>query len=229
MNRRILITVLLVAVIAVATAVVLPSLDTGQRRVTVDKLPWDVRRLPDGGSQVFGWSLGRTTLEQISTELGSIPEVGVFVGPGDAIVAEAYFGRVRMGVLEARLVARLGIDEPRLRVFASRFVKGKPMPSGARRLEMQERDLRVAYASPVVALSYIPYAQYERSLIQRRFGEPVERIELSPTSAWWLYPEMGLAILVDDDGREVLEYVQPGAFATLRDQVTERAPVVRAK
>ncbi len=220
---------MLAIALLLGSAVVLLRLDEGERRVAVEKLPWDVRRLADGGTEVFGWALGHTTLKQVSDELGAIPEVGVFVGPGDAIVAEAYFGRVRLGVLEARLVARLDIDGATLRAFADRGIKSKPMPSGARRLEMLETDLRVAYHSAIAALSYVPYANYERGLVEQRFGEPAERIALSETAAYWLYPETGLAILIDDEGREVLEYVDPRDFDTLREQVTRRTPAVSAQ
>jgi hypothetical protein len=195
----------------------------GDRQRVVEDLPWDVTVLPDGGSQVFGWTLGRSSLKNVSDDLGAIPEVALFVEPGGSASAEAYFGRVRLGLFDARLVAKLAIEPEALAAMAGRGLKSKPMPSGARRLELDETDLRKAYSSPVSGLSYVPYARYDAALVEQRFGPAGERVGLSETAEYWLYPERGLAILLDDDGRDVLEYVEPRHFAALRSRVLRSA------
>lgn len=217
------IVVALVSLFLVALAALIVWLGGGSRTVVVEDLPWDVRRLPDGGSEVFGWSLGRSTLKEVSDDVGAIPEVALFLMPGQDVSAEAYFGRVRLGVLEARLVVRLDIDQETLRAFAQRGIKSKAMPSGARKLELLESDLRVAYLSPIAAITYVPYARYDEATVLDRFGEPAERIATSPTGAYWLYPELGLAVLIETEGPNSLEYVDPRRFGVLRDQVLQRA------
>ena len=69
----------------------------------------------------------------------------------------------------------------------------------------------------------MPYARYDAALVEQRFGSPAERIGLSETAEYWLYPQRGLAILLDNDGRDVLEYVEPRHVAALRSRVLQSA------
>ena len=70
---------------------------------------------------------------------------------------------------------------------------------------------------PVKAISVIPTVNLDEATIIQRFGEPGERIVLSETRTHLLYPTLGLDVLVDKDGKELLQYVAPQQFARLRD------------
>lgn len=196
--------------------------------VELKDLPWDVTVYPDGSSEVFGVHFGVTTLRELTERLEAYPDVALFQAADGGTSLEAYFGRVRFGVLDARLVAILDASPEQLAIWAKAPTSDKPMPSGARKLELSEAELLQAFDLPILELTYVPYAQYEEDLVLRRFGEPSERIEVTPHSAYWLYPQRGLALLLDREGREVLEYGAPKRFEDLRARVLMRAEQARA-
>lgn len=197
--------------------------------VKVEDLPWHVTVFPDGSSEVFGVHLGQTTLHALAQRLENIPEVGLFIDTEGYRSLEAYFGRVRLGVLEAKLVARLQVSPELLDGFEATAVNNEPMPSGARKLELTEDNLKQAFELPVSELTYAPYAQYDAELVKERFGEPEERFAVSDTGEYWLYPQLGLALLLDTEGKEFLEYVPPVRFPEAVDRLRRQADQAAAQ
>lgn len=216
--KRILTLVVVLTLLGAVIMLLFLGRQMGQTQKVAD-LPWDIEVHADGSSSVFGVQLGRTPVRALAERLHALPEVGLFVGPGARRSLEAYFGRVQLGVLEARLIARLGASPEQLEAWAREPASDKPMPSGARKLELTEANLAKALELPVVELTYVPTAQYDPELVTQRFGAPAEKIELSATRGYWLYPDRGLVILMDTEGREMLEYTAPAHFEALRGRI----------
>jgi hypothetical protein len=57
----------------------------------------------------------------------------------------------------------------------------------------------------------MPVVKFDAELVRKRFGEPVERIA-AESGAHWLYPALGLDLLLGDDGEALLQYVLPLEF-----------------
>lgn len=206
--------ILLALILIIATALWLSLTDTA-RQVEVSDLPWQVEVLPDGTSRVFGIHLGRSSLKDVSQAFEAIPELAVFQESDGALRLEAYFGRIRLGVFEARVVAHVASDAETLAAIADRAPSSEPMPSGARKLGLTEADIAAVYTLPVDALTYIPSAQYDAEIVAQRFGEPAEIRPISDTQQYWLFPGLGLALLLGEEEKEVLEYVPPRDFDAL--------------
>lgn len=181
-------------------------------------LPWDIQ-ITQGDAQVLGVRFHHTALKDVMLAWGVTPEIGLFVGPHEHGGLEAYFGRVRLGVLEARVIAHLDTSTIDIPAWAARKASDHPMPSGARKLELSEADLLQAYHLPIVRLTYIPYAQFDAQTVALRFGQPAERLTLNEHSTYWLYPQKGLTVLIDEKGKDVINYVSPRDFPALRQRV----------
>jgi hypothetical protein len=54
-------------------------------------------------------------------------------------------------------------------------------------------------------------------MITQRFGQPAERIKAGTTFEHLLYPDRGLDIRLDTEGKEVLQYVAPRDFTRIRE------------
>jgi hypothetical protein len=184
-------------------------------------LPWQIERLPGGELRVFGITLPRTTVAQASERWGARPSFGLFARDGMPASLEAYFGRVRLGGLESRLLAVVDTDPSLRAAFLERAVASRPQASGAVRHELSERDLDTARGLAIRELSYGPAARYGPDRVLRHFGEPSERLSVPDDRRYWMYPELGLIVLVPEDGREVFHYVPPKDFATARTRITE--------
>ena len=50
-------------------------------------------------------------------------------------------------------------------------------------------------------------------MLSARFGAPAERIAGDQRLEHWLYPALGLAVVLDAEGREVLQYTAPSDFS----------------
>ncbi len=136
MKKSILIFLLLVAI----ALVMLFSANNGQKRtMKVDELPWQVETLSDHASRVFGITLGETTLFQAIDKWGTHPDVGLFESEDGKMRLEAYFGKMRLGVFDAYLIARLDASDEQMSRFYEVKINRKPMPSGDYKYELPEK------------------------------------------------------------------------------------------
>jgi hypothetical protein len=79
-------------------------------------------------------------------------------------------------------------------------------------------DDRAAVASLTIrAIAVIPTVNLDEATVVQRFGEPGERIAVSDRRTHLLYPQQGLDVVLDMDGKELLQYVAPRDFARLRE------------
>ncbi len=213
MGRTVFWPVLVLALVAVAAAVFLPG---GRKAEPPRHLPWQIELLPDGGSRVFGITLGRTTLGEMERQLGEEAEVSLFATDDGERVVEAYFNDVTLDGLKARMVAVLDFPPEVLEQLFDRGARIASLARGERKVTLSDPDLALARRTPVVAITYLPRIDLEEPLLLRRFGEPDRRIaEPGGEVVHWLYPERGLDLAVSREAKEVLQYVAPRDFSRL--------------
>lgn len=185
----------------------------------VDNLPWEVSKTAAGHTQAFHIELGKTTLRQAIELLHSFPELAVMQAPNQEYSLEAYFGKQRLGVFEAKLVAELAADSATLDKFAKEHIKREPQASGAWRLTVSEDNQKLANAFPIKTLIYIPIVNYEPDIILARFGAGAEVVKLTDTVDAWFYAERGLAMLIDAKGGDMFYYSSLADFPQLKAKI----------
>jgi len=189
-------------------------------------LPWDLAVNERDHVAVFGVTLGESTLLDFKRLYDQKADLAMFSKPGEPLTLEAYFGRMSVGPLTARVVLVGDVDQETLERWAGQSTIADPTPSGARKLSMSDEALLEAQDKPIRSISYAPSADYEEDLIRRHFGEPNEvrklprgdRDEDEPVARLWLYPEKGLAITVEPDDKDLFQYINPARF----DRLVER-------
>lgn len=216
-NSLLLVSLLLVAALGLASWFA----RGGGERAT--NLPWQVDVLPDGASRVFGITLGKTTARALNARLRKIPQVALFVTPAGRMSLEAYYGNVSLGMFEARVDVSLAASGGLLARLAARAVGRQPTATGAWRLQLTESDTGKALGLPIAGITYAPKVRYEKDLVLKSFGAPTARIDVGKRQVYWLYPRRGLALLRAEDGRAVLHYVTPSAFAAVRARIERMA------
>lgn len=207
--------VLLVAALCVAMSVFFFAImrpPGGRSSVPGQDLPWQVSVTPDGGTiAVFGLTLGRSTVRDAANKLGRRYELGLFEDRTGQLSLEAYFRDAVVGGLNARLVLSARLPEGVLDAMRAGAGPGKPTAEGARRYAVVEADTEAALRAVIVAITYMPVVKFDAELVRKRFGEPAERIA-APGGAHWLYPALGLDLLLGDNGEALLQYVPPPEF-----------------
>jgi len=207
--------VLLLAALGVALSVFFLAImrpPGGQSSAPGQDLPWQATASPNGATlTVFGLTLGQSTVRDAVNKLGRRFEMGVFQGKEGELSLEAYFRDAVVGGLNVRLVLAARLPEPMLDALRSHAGAGKPTADGGRRFPVAEADTEVGLGALIAAMTYLPVVKFDAELVRKRFGEPAERIVVRE-GTHWLYPTLGLDLLLGDSGEAMLQYVPPAEF-----------------
>lgn len=180
-------------------------------------LPWQIEKLADGTTRVFGLVPGRTSFDEARRQIAGEPQVALLVAPGESGALEAYYDSFAAQFVTGRLVLSLDSTFAQRERMAARARKVEYLEGTTRRVHLGEADLIEAGRAVVSAVSFIPAANLDEQIVLQRFGVPAERIRSSAHTEHFLYPELGLDLQLDAKGKELLQYVAPREFARLRD------------
>lgn len=208
----------LIAFILVALIVpfLLPGIGKQEGVDPNSNLPWQIEADGQGGSTVFGLKLGVSTLADVRRQLCPEIEVAIIAEPNEAGALEGYCSQVTLGFVLAKLVVTLDVPPVELAAMRERALRSKNMESATRKITLHPDDLAAAERLPIGALSVIPAVNIDEATVVQRFGPAPERLALAEQRVHLLYPQKGLDVLVDGEGKELLQYVAPRNFARLR-------------
>lgn len=184
----------------------------GQSSPPGQDLPWQVTVSQDGAAlTVFGLTLGESTLQDAVNKLGRRYELGVFEDSAGHLSLEGYFRDAVVGRLNARLVLSARLPDSALAALKTHAGKGEPTADQGRRYLVTEADQHLALNAVITAITYLPVVKFDAELVRQRFGEPAERV-LVQDGAHWLYPALGIDLLLGDNGGVLLQYTSPAEF-----------------
>lgn len=184
----------------------------GQSSAPGHDLPWQVVSSPDGATlTVFSLTLGQSTVRDAVNKLGRRYELGVFQNPEGRLSLEAYFRDTVVGGLNVQMVLAARLPEDLLSALRTHAGAGKPAADGSRRYPVAEADIEVGLGAIITAITYMPVVKFDAELVRKRFGEPSEKVA-AKDGIHWLYPTLGLDLLLSDQGQALLQYVPPVEF-----------------
>ena len=177
-------------------------------------LPWQIEVLPDGSPRVFGITLGRSTLGEAGERLGRDRELAIIAAPDEPGALEMYYGHYSAGGITGKLILVADLTPAVLLELRERALQD----GGTRRYYLDTGDLPIAYRAPVKLITFLPSIDLDADAVRHRFGQPEETIESSAQLQHLLYPDKGLDVVIDRNGKEVLQYLTPREFTKLREQ-----------
>lgn len=180
-----------------------------------DKAPfWEVEPGPEGEtSRVFGITLGESPYTELAAQTRARPRFALFEEEGERSV-EVFFKEVYFGRFTGRLYGHLEPSAKTLSELKEAAGEGRAI-DGGRRWDLEARGGELDEAT-VTALTFIPHADLDDRVIRGRFGEPAEVRPGTGRQRHYLYPERGIDVALDPDGKEVIQYVPPAAFHRIR-------------
>jgi len=96
---------------------------------------------------------------------------------------------------------------------ATHAVGAERLASGATRFTLSPEDKGALSGRQITGISYLPrYKGLEAAFFRERLGEPVAWREIDERSVLWLYPALGLRLLISSADGAVFEYVPPRDF-----------------
>ncbi|MGD2111857.1 MAG: hypothetical protein PVI50_00615 [Gammaproteobacteria bacterium] len=196
-------------------------LDGGEPRndAPVTGLPWQIERLPGGSTRVFGITLGQTTLEEAVGRLGKDVELAIIAAPQESGTLEAYYRHYAAGPVTGSLILVLDIAGEMLSGLRARGLRD----SGTRRYLLHPDDLPVAYAAKVKVITFLPTLNLDEAIARARFGTPAEILTADDRQQHWLYPDQGLVLLLDAQGRDLLQYLAQREYRAHRERLRQAA------
>jgi hypothetical protein len=219
MEKKIIFWVISLSLVATALAILLP----GGRQIDPNpKLPWDVQLTPDQGVRVFELTLGNSTLDDAREVFQMEGEVNLFIGEDGKPALEAYFERVFLSGLRADLILVIEADEPLLEAIYNRGSRISRTSGITRKVELSSNDHLLVNKLPIHLINYIPYANLDEELVISRFGTPTQKITETETGiTHWIYPDRGISIGLNPDGKELIQYMPLNQVATFGARIEE--------
>ncbi|MDP1533849.1 MAG: hypothetical protein Q8L92_09755 [Rubrivivax sp.] len=203
---------LLAALLIIAGAFGLPLLGGGPAGDDGERLPWQVKVDDGGRSTVFGLQLPGATLATAQARWGDDMQIAVIARRGEAGALEAYLDNFRAGGITGRLLLATELPAAAVLGLRERARRSEAIDADTWRFAPAAADHAQVMAAALVGVSFIPGAQLDAATLVQRFGAPAERLRGSDRLEHWLYPALGLAIVLDTDGKELLQYVAPADF-----------------
>ncbi len=190
----------------------IPDPQISQKLQNAD-FPWNIKIHEDGSSEVFGLKPGTSTLQDAASRFHEPEEVAIYRGKQNSSL-EAYFGTVKIGPLEAKLILTLTATAQEIQQMLER-AKGLALSNSEdRKIKLSAADEAATLKKTINGITFIPkYSGLESDFFKERFGEPVAWLRLSENAVTYYYPQKGLSITIDAKGKEVLQYSHPAKFS----------------
>jgi hypothetical protein len=212
--------IIIAALSAVSVALFYLTIDQQAPTKAVD-MPWHIQVIDEQHTQVFGVVLNQTTLEQARERFGKLEGLALFQNGQGEYTLEAYFGKVSFGPLTARLIGVLSIPDEQIDGLIETSVKRVATEDGSIRWTLAQ-DQQVAQAGRKIrALTYIPgYSGMDQAYLEQQFGPADKFKQVDETTQIMFYPTKGLRIMVDNEGKEMFDYVPLSDFSRFEGEAS---------
>lgn len=220
MERKIFLGILAATLIAITLAIILPG---GRTVDEQPRLPWLIEIDAAGYPSVFGITLGKSRLQEVRDRFREQGEINLFRSGDGSFAVEAYFGRLYLSGIRAAMIITLDLDQATMQQMYDRGLRISQMESGGKKVKLAASDVIALEQAIIDHITYLPATDLDDELIASRFGEPDQRIEEESSGlVHWLYPEKGLDIAVNPDGKEVFQYLIPAHFERAMEPLITR-------
>jgi len=178
--------------------------------------PWKITQLASGQTRVFGLTIGQSTLQDAEQLFKEKSEITLFMLNKKEAVIEGFFNEVKIAGLKAKMIMSMTLSTNELQNMFKRGARIATLGSGTRKVTLSSADALKVRQSVINGITYLPSVQLNEKVIEKRFGQPDEKIPDTESDAiHWLYQSKGVDIALSANDKEVIQYVEPEHFAAL--------------
>lgn len=174
-------------------------------------LPWQVE-LKDGNSRVFGITLGESSLADVIATINLEYELAIMAKQQQAGALELFYSHFKAGQLQGKLIVVIDTSETQLATLKAEAPKSQMLDNGTRKYQLGEHQFLSVQPLPIVSVTFAPTVRLNQEMIELHFGVAEEIVEATEYVTHYLYPALGLNILIDEKGKDLLQYVAPKTF-----------------
>lgn len=179
---------------------------TNHSDINQTQLPWNASYDEEGRLHALGLVLNQSTLKEVTDLYGRDIEVKLFEMQDGSKTAEAYLGSAYIGTIHGALVIKLALSEQELEAFYERGARTTISKQGARQIQLNNEDTLALFDYPINEVTLVPRRNLTREAIIKRFGEAEEIQEMDDGLERWLYPQMGLELVLLEGSNDILRY-----------------------
>lgn len=184
--------------------------------ITQQTLPWQIE-LADGSTRVFGLTLGKSRMADVARKAGGDFELALVTRPGQAETLELYTGNFKAGGIRGSLLAVAEIQAAEIGQLRQQLaIKKDYLETGSIKTTLRFEQQQAALLYPVRSLMFFPVASLDQGLVEDRFGKPERVLQTAEQVSHYLYPRLGLVVMINGEGKDMLQYVSPSAFAAVQ-------------
>ncbi|CAK0761874.1 conserved hypothetical protein [Gammaproteobacteria bacterium] len=184
-----------------------------KREIENELLPWNVQII-EGFTRVFGITLARSPFSELERKLHFDGEIGLFVSAGEKKTLEGYFRDISLAGLTASIIAEIHVPEDHLEALYNRGARLEKLPERTKRISLSSEDFAWVRNQPIINITYLPKIFLQPTQIESRFGKP-EKIIQERDSMHWLYPKIGLDVVIQKETSPIFQYVPLDKFENL--------------
>lgn len=178
-------------------------------------LPWQVSVTPQGTTKVLGVEIGQVNFKTLMHDFNLLAEPALFENQDGEFLLEGSFGKKKIGLLEARIIAEMDADRETLLEIKEQSDDKEATPSNQWKYTPSVKSVKeVINQLRVWRLVYLPVSDYDDKQISF-FGKPEKTITLNESAQYLLFPTKSVAILWDKEGKEIFYYTAPKDFPRL--------------
>jgi len=175
--------------------------------VNQEHLPWNAHFDKEGKLHALGLTIHESTLEDAMALYGKDVEVKMFSKLDESNKSlEAYFPVIYIGSIKAALTLKLAATQEQLNTTYENGKKITMTTSGEREIELYTSDITKFFNTPISSLALIPRNNLTDRAIAKRFGEPDKKEIQSDGLPHWFFNDLGLELILDQEGPEALQY-----------------------
>ena len=214
MGKHAFLSVMGITILALFLGIYLSSLS--ERKVSDTGFPWQIENLESGHTRVFNLTIGESTLNDAEQLYKERAKINLFLSSQSDAVIEAFFSQVKIAGLKSKMVVSFDIPAEEIQAIYKRGERIATLDSGIRKVTLLDDDAQLVRQSVISSITYLPSIHLDAELIEKRFGQPAEKIKDTESDAiHWLYPNKGVDIALSETEKEVIQYVEPKDFNKL--------------
>ena len=224
--RKIIIGIGVVCAMAVFFLVLQQSSRQTQTTVSlVHGLPWQIEK-DDGHTRVFGLTIGKSSMADAAALLGDNVEVAIINDQQQNTALEMYASSFSSGNLTGSLIIVADVSAEEINELRKKLLSSKQyLETGSAKIELRFEQRQQAFPYRIKNITFIPVAPLTRDIIELRFGRPVLTLVTDKHVTHYLYPANGLNIIIDEHGRDFLQYMSREEMAGLQAGLEEQSRI----
>lgn len=195
-------------------------------QIEESKLPWNIKINANQQSTVFGLTLDESSLNDARQSFQSDGKISLFAAPDSPFSVEVFFESIALNRLKANIYLTLNISQEEAEQFYKNRNSLESVSEETHQIRISFEDEKSLEHAKISHIIYIPRADLDAELIEKRFGIPQLKVKEDSKAVHWLYPNKGLDIVLNTESREILQYTSPIHFSQVLDPLQ---PLIQAQ